>query len=193
MPTGSRIIRERELALVTPLTGITSMLELGDKRWGSRPPYKAYFEGLGIRHVSVDINGRNGSVKKDLRKPIDLGRFDCVTNFGTTEHVSEQEPVWRSICEACTKLFVSITPKPHTFPEHGIWYPTEEFFRELSRLNGFVIERMYGYEKSKGVLTMVRMVRERYVPFVMPDESLIFRNADTDRYSDEVAREAASC
>lgn len=193
MPAANKILRQREIDLAEPLTGIKTMLELGDKKWSNRPPYKAYFESIGIRHVSVDINGRNGSVKKDLRKPLNLGRFDCVTNWGTTEHVTEQEPVWRNICEACTKLFVSITPKPHTFPTHGLLYPTEEFYRELARLNGFVVERMYDFVKRKGTLLCVRMVRESDVPFVMPDESLIFRNAEYDRYSEEVAREAKAC
>lgn len=185
MPIDS-IIRERELKLLLPLDGITSVLELGDKRWGNKPPYKTYFESRGIRHVSVDINGKNGSLRRDLRKPLDLGRFDCVTNFGTTEHVSVQEPVWRSICEACDKLFISTTPKPHTYPRHGLLYPSEEFYRELARLNGFAIERLYEIEKSKGVIMNVRMARVERVPFVMPDESLIIRNASTDRYTDLV-------
>ena len=78
------------------------MLELGNKRNTPRHIYKAFFEARGFRHVSVDINGSDGALRKDLTEPLGLGTFDMVSNIGTTEHVSEgdyagQVACWRNI------------------------------------------------------------------------------------------------
>lgn len=173
--------------LIQPLDGITSMLELGNKRWEDREPYKAYFERLGIRHVSVDLNERDGALPLDLRQPLNLGQFDCVTNFGTSEHVSRQEPVWRNIVEACGRLLLVTTPKPGTYRKHGLLYPTEAFYRSLADLNGFTIERLYEQTERRGTNICVRMQRVEDRPFVMPDETLIYRNAFEDRYSKGIA------
>lgn len=174
--------------VLEPIDGITSMLELGNKRWGKRTPYKPYFEGLGIRHVSVDLNGCDGALRLDLRKPLGLGRFDMVTNFGTTEHVSEQEPVWRNIVEAAGHLIVSTTPKPGTYPGHGLLYPHKAFYIALAVANAFRIERLYERATKKGVLICCRMHRIGEAPFRMPDRSLIVREADRDQYSAEIAK-----
>ena len=95
--------RSWEVQLLNPLVG-ASMLELGNKVKGDLV-YKKLFESLGFRHVSVDMNGKDGALPKDLRQPLKLGTFDMVTNFGTTEHVAPgdrdgQTACWRNICQA---------------------------------------------------------------------------------------------
>ena len=124
------------LAWIEPLDGVATMLELGDKCAKGQPPYKDWFESIGIRHTSVDWNGLHGALPLDLRQPLNLGRFDMVTNIGTTEHVSEQEPCWRNIAEATGKWFVSMTPCPGYWPRHGFWYPAPDFYRSFADLNG---------------------------------------------------------
>jgi hypothetical protein len=121
--------------------------------------------------VSVDWNGKDGALKLDLREPLALGTFDMVTNFGTTEHVSEQEPVWRNIVEAMHvgSVLVSTTPKQGHWPRHGEWYPPAEFFEELAKANGLEIERLYEDCESPRRLICARMVRVKDAPFVMPD------------------------
>lgn len=176
-----------EWELLCPLVG-SSMLELGNKKKGEFV-YKKFFEARGFRHVSVDWNGQDGALKKDLRRPLNLGTFDMVTNIGTTEHVGEdkwrdQVACWRNIIEAmhAGSALISITPKPGSWPRHGTWYPREEFFYELANLNGCEVERVYssdtrwkpapdGYKYN-----FARLVRREVVPFVMPDQQTVYRN-----------------
>lgn len=179
----TRIVPERFLRLYEPLTSISSMLELGNKR-NHGLVYKTYFTGLGIRHVSVDWNGKNGALPKDLRKPLDLGVFDMVSNIGTTEHVEGQEGVWRNIAVATGKIFVSSTPKPGSCKGHGLLYPTDSFYFEFAKLNGFEVERLYEEGPPEKTYIQVRMKRVEMKPFVMPDEALIYRESHSDKYTD---------
>lgn len=162
------------------------MLELGGKQDGGRT-YKAWFEALGFRHVSVDINEEYGALGLDLRKPLNLGTFDMVTNVGTSEHVSEddwagQVECWRNILEAMHigSVLICDTPKPGYWKGHGTWYPHAEFYRELSRLNGLKLERLLENDWRPGhsnrQVVSARMVRTADVPFVMPDKGLVYRS-----------------
>jgi hypothetical protein len=172
--------------LFNPLVG-NSMLELGDKLDGGRV-YKPYFESLGFRHVSVDMNGNNGALPLDLTKPLNLGTFDMVTNIGTSEHVSEgdykgQIECWRNIVGAMHvgSVLVCDTPAPGGWREHGTWYPTPEFHRELAKLNGLELERVEVNEwrpghQSRKVIS-ARMVLRELVPFSIP-KGLMYRNPD---------------
>jgi hypothetical protein len=168
--------RPAEFELYLPLHGST-MLELGNKRNGPAI-YKAYFQSLGFEHTSVDWNGEDGALKLDLQKPLGLGTFDMVSNIGTTEHVSDQEPVWRNILEAMHvgSTLVSTTPKKGNWQWHGEWYPTQEFYRQLAALNGLEIERLYvsGTPPREMWFCRARRVEDRL--FVMPDQKLIYRN-----------------
>jgi hypothetical protein len=167
-----------EFMMLHPIEADWRMLELGNKM-NRRGTYKNWFEAIGVDHTSVDLNGRNGALRKDLMLPLELGKFDIVTNFGTTEHVAVQKPAWRNIAEACGRVFVSTTPAPHTFVRHGRWYPTTAFYQEFAALNGFRIERMERFEVGTNkVIIAVRMVRVLDKQFEMPDESLIFDNGN---------------
>jgi hypothetical protein len=184
-----RFIPTRNWGILAPALfdkRVRSVLELGDKKDKGKPPYKVFFERKGYRHVSVDLNGNNGAKALDLREPLGLGQFDLVTNFGTTEHVSEQEPVWRNICEAARYWFVSTTPYPGKYPGHGIWYPKPAFYKELAALNGFDIDDMYQLPRGPKVNLCVRMKRRGMQPFRMPDESLLVREQERDKYSEAI-------
>jgi hypothetical protein len=176
-----------EWELYCPLVG-SSMLELGNKKKGDFV-YKAFFESRGFRHVSIDWNGQDGALKKDLRKPLKLGTFDMVTNLGTTEHVSEgdwrgQVECWRNIMEAMHvgSVLISITPKVGSWPRHGTWYPMHQFFTELARLNGCEIERLYDSDTrwkpapDGFKYVFARLIRRELMPFIMPDERTVYRN-----------------
>jgi hypothetical protein len=162
------------------------MLELGDKM-GAGKAYKPYFESLGFRHVSVDINGLHGALPLDLRKPLNLGTFDMVSNMGTSEHVSENDfagqiECWRNILAAMHvgSVLVCDTPAPGGWVNHGTWYPTEDFYRQLAAQNGLTLERLVtrmwrtGETRGRQVIH-VRMVKREDVPFSMP-KKLIYQN-----------------
>lgn len=184
--------RTWELNLLNPLVG-KSMLELGNKVKVSpsgRMVYKKMFEGLGFVHTSVDMNGKDGALRVDLRKPLNLGTFDMVTNFGTTEHVSPeniegQAACWRNICEAMHpgSIFVSVTPLPGAkkWEHHGAWYPTHEFFAELALFNGLEIERSY----DDGNMVFARLRRVVDAPFKMPTNGM-FKNKGWARSQDNI-------
>jgi hypothetical protein len=172
--------RSWEWELFDPLVGC-SILELGNKR-KEQGTYKSLFQHLGFRHVSVDTNGRDGALPLDLTKPLKLGKFDMVSNIGTSEHVSEsaypgQVACWRNILEAMHvgSVLVSITPQEGSWKWHGVWYPQKPFFTELARLNGLVVERLYNSDERKANcdprhrLIFARCVRVDDVPFQMPE------------------------
>jgi len=176
--------RPDEWELYNPLVGKT-MLELGNKKNG-KFIYKKFFESIGFEHTSVDINGEDGALKKDLTKPLNLGTFDMVTNIGTTEHVSEgdyrgQVACWKNIMEAMHvgSVLVSGTPAPGSWRHHGVWYPEPLFYEELARLNGLELERVF-IDERLGIrlgyldrdMVMARMVRVKDVPFVMPEKGM---------------------
>ena len=171
--------RPEEWKLYCPLVGNT-MLELGNKRNGLYT-YKNFFQRLGYQHISVDWNGEDGAMKLDLRQPLQLGVFDMVSNIGTTEHISEQEPVWRNILEAMHvgSVLVSTTPAPGHWPRHGSFYPMAKFFLQLASRNGLVLERLYKYEEigPQHHMWYARLRRETAMQFTMPDNETIYRNA----------------
>jgi len=159
-----------EWALYQPLVGST-MLELGGKKNVTLGiVYKDFFQSLGYRHTSVDWNGDHGALKLDLQLPLGLGTFDMVTNIGTTEHVSSQQPVWRNIVEACHigTVFISTTPKQGHWTHHGEWYPNENFYEDLAAMNGFEIERINEAGAAPRGMWHCRMIRRVITSFSMP-------------------------
>jgi len=162
--------RPNEAALYAPLVG-SRMLELGCKINRERV-YKTYFESLGYEHVSIDWNGQWGSLIRDLREPLweEFGQFDMVSNIGTTEHVSEQAPVWENI-HRMTRIggvYVGHTPYPdgRSWWWHGEWYPTEAFYTAFADRNGWEIERLYRERQPPFELLCCRMVKRREVDVV---------------------------
>lgn len=121
------------------------MCELGAKR-NERGAYKPFFESCGFRHVSIDLNG-TGDLQLNLTQPIDVkaigGPFDVVTNYGTTEHVEEQEPCWRNVHALVKVGGYLISATPLDWPKHGRWYPSEQWYREFCELNGYELEMCF--------------------------------------------------
>ncbi len=183
--------RNWEWELFDPLVGST-MLELGNKRKtaGTKDfTYKSEFQKLGFTHTSVDINGLDGALPKDLTKPLGLGQFDMVSNIGTSEHVSESDfagqiECWRNIVGALHvgSVLVSITPQQGAWLKHGTWYPQKEFFAELAALNGLELERCYTSDERKPGcdprhrLIFARLRKREDLPFQMTTTGM-YRNA----------------
>lgn len=154
------------------------MLELGNKKTGD-VSYKSYFTSLGFEHVSVDWNGQDGALKLDMREPLpDWEPFDMVTNFGCTEHVEIQAPIWESM-HRLTKVWgvqIHMCPSPGDWWWHGNWYPTAKFYLQYAERNGYDIEHMgVGREHPNRNLD-VRMVKVKDLPFTMPDADTMFYN-----------------
>ena len=136
--------------------------ELGDQlmEWDPHGTGKRYFESLGSTHVSIDLNGKNGSLPLDLTSQFDEAtwgsKFDMVTNFGTTEHVRDQFSVFRNIHLFTKPGGVMI----HTVPPVGAWtrhlhchcWYRPGFFEALAEVNGYkvILERVTTVALSRG-------------------------------------------
>lgn len=123
------------------------ILELGDKA-NSTGPYRDYYDAKGHDYACLDWNGRGGAIQHDMRQPVPVGllsaaSFEIVTNFGFTEHVTEQEPCWANINEivAVDGWLCFCTPAPHqSWSHHGYWHPSVDWYKEWASLNGYMIE-----------------------------------------------------
>jgi SAM-dependent methyltransferase len=95
---------------------------------------KDFFIDIGFKHTSIDKNGKDGALPLDLCKPVPSelrGKFDVVTNFGTTEHVTNQAQVFANIYGLLRKegVVVHIVPiKDGKLKNHGIYQYATDFF-----------------------------------------------------------------
>jgi hypothetical protein len=131
---------ERSCLEATELKG-GRMLELGNKE-NLTGTYKEQFVSEGWDHTSVDLNGASGALARDLCVPgslADLGQFDVVTNFGTTEHVENQWACWENVHNAIKVggWLVSVTPAPGTWPGHGKFYPYLDWYLKFADVNSY--------------------------------------------------------
>lgn len=117
------------------------------KNYTNRTPVKNYVESFNKNHVSIDITGLDNSLPLDLNTLItnDIGKFDLVTNFGTTEHVEpNQFESFLNIHNFCKINGIMI----HEIPVFGHWighckfYYDEIFFYYLSNKNNYEIIEM---------------------------------------------------
>ncbi len=133
------------LAYYMPLVGGwngSRMMELGAQQlmlhdeFPGDPPAKPWFEGRGVLHTSIDLNGLYGSIALDLTQPGLMpewhGIFNVVTDFGTSEHCGTSiHDLWqvRKNCHAWLRvggLMIWENPRTGSWPGHGNhWYNVE--------------------------------------------------------------------
>lgn len=128
-----------------------TMLELGNQRirWPMKDGdwffgwAKDFFRDVwGVDHTSVDINGKGGALVRNLSEPItDLGQFDIVTNFGTSEHVDNEGECWKNIDRFCKPGGVSLHAVPPwgNWPNHGYHRYSRRFFEGMALHAGYTI------------------------------------------------------
>ena len=111
------------------------------------PLARAFWTWLGLNYASIDIDGSPGSIALDLNYdevPAELvGRYDIVTNFGTTEHVANQLQSFKIIHDlaAAGAIMLHVLPASGT-PNHGLVSYNPKFFWMLGRSNGYKIAFM---------------------------------------------------
>jgi hypothetical protein len=125
--------------------------------FGYRPAstiVKYFFEFLGMRHTSVDYNGRDGAHRLDVRADITghfPEKFDVLTNLGFTEHVGENSD-WSTLLQGQYAVFKNLhdlgtanaiyyhcVPLTHNWYKHGVCDYSLEFFSELAAVCGYTI------------------------------------------------------
>jgi len=106
------------------------------------PFARGFYEWLGFRYASIDIDGSPGSVPIDLNYDAvprwHRGKYQMVTNFGTTEHVANQLNAFRAIHEltAPNGIMYHQLPSQGMF-NHGLVNYNPKFFWMLARSNGY--------------------------------------------------------
>lgn len=133
-----------------------SMFELGNQRFigGEFATGKQHFEHCGMLHTSVDINGEDGALPLDLRRPELFSEFRCrydvVTNLGVTEHVEPYDNQYEcfSVIHDVTRpggIMIHMVPDVEELDASGAWnghcsiYYRKEFFTELAEKCGYTV------------------------------------------------------
>lgn len=142
-----------------------SMLELGNQRirenaCTAHKTGKAFFEAMGYDHTSIDTNGKDGALVKDLCRPITgLGKFDIITNSGTSGYVKDQEACFLNIDNLCKVGGRMI----HIVPEVGSdWSGKQysaDFFVKLADEYNYAIVKNETMTGQYGLLRCVVLVR----------------------------------
>jgi len=139
---------------------------------------KQYFDFVGSFHVSIDLNGKDGAIPINLNNLIEdndfIGSFDIVTNFGTTEHVTNQYMCWTNIHNLCRKggLFINVVPKNRDWPGHGYYHYKKSFFSSIADMNDYtIIKREINVSRGKGkYLINCSMVKNSDNEFMSKDD-----------------------
>lgn len=122
----------------------------------------------GFDYRSIDlINGYN-TILLDLNihaPPEELcGRFDLVTNFGTTEHLINQLLAMKTVHEVTKPGGVIYHDLPMSgYLQHGYFLYTPVFFSDLAAANGYRIVRQY-YSRTATPVTAPELMRENGFP-----------------------------
>lgn len=139
------------------------MIELGNKK--TDVVWKHEFEKMGISHTSIDWNGKDGALPLDLTKPIYIEQADVVTNFGTSEHVLDQEMCFENIHNLSKIWMVHQVPYVGNWENHGLkqygfkcFKYDETFFEDLAMKYNYEIEDMFvdGLDKRKLINVRLR-------------------------------------
>lgn len=147
---------------------------------------KEYFESLGAKHISLDLNGRTGSIKMDLSKDVLLmhpewaGAFDLVTDFGTIEHV--ENGVYEAFLNAhnlCRKggVMLHTLPLSGCWPGHSPYHFDDVFFPRLALCSKYVVvvhslqTTTYGKHSRKPKTNVSAvMIKSRDEPFMSKEQ-----------------------
>jgi hypothetical protein len=106
------------------------------------PHSRPFFEALGYEYACIDVDGTPDALMLDLNYdevPIEnRGRYDLVTNFGTTEHVLNQLNAFKIIHDLTVPGGVMIHELPaQGLIDHGFFAYNPKFFHMLGSSNHY--------------------------------------------------------
>jgi hypothetical protein len=100
------------------------------------------YEALGLKYDCLDLDPSFGSLRFDLNldsvPASHAGRYDFVTNHGTSEHLINQHNCFKVMHELCKPGGVMLHAVPFTVHlEHGFFNYQPNFFSALGRYNDY--------------------------------------------------------
>jgi len=150
---GSKDVWDTPLGLDEFFTALNKYMQLSSIARhidGSRLSASIMWEALGFeKYECIDVDGVHGAHKFDLNYLIDkkygfTEKFDVVTNFGTSEHVFNQQAVFENIHNLCKKDGIMIHSVPsQMYLSHGLFNYQPDFFHYLALANDYM--PLYAY------------------------------------------------
>ena len=114
-----------------------NILELGAQHYLVDNKIVGYFKNLfNYPITSLDMNGENGSLIVDLSKELQpMQKFDLITNFGTSEHVSNQFQCWKNIHTLLEDngIIINEIPEIDAWKNHCKYYVDKRFFESMHK------------------------------------------------------------
>jgi hypothetical protein len=177
--------------------------EMGNQlmKWTSEGTGKKYLMDRGVaEHISIDLNGKNGSLRIDLSKPVNKWEkyFDMVTNYGTAEHV--QGGIYEAFLNIHNftrvgGVMVHVGPPTGGCPWHSPYHYDIDFFEKLANANRYrlVLSEVrlqfgkVGEQRSLDRKTQTRLdrslvcsvlLRVNDVPFITKEEFLALKGIE---------------
>lgn len=145
---------------------VTELYEAFGKAPGSEGPIvdgaaRRLYEALGFSYACVDTDGRYGALALDLNfdpVPEDrVGRYDFVTNHGTTEHLCNQGHAFKVIHDFTRPggLMLHVLPFLGVpMVDHGFFCYQPNFFEAMARHNGYDVCGIWlGIQNGTGSLS----------------------------------------
>jgi hypothetical protein len=139
-----------DIAIIGALFGVTvppprlvrtDILDTSNPLAGA-PFSRTFWTWLGLDYASIDIDGTPDSIPLDLNcdevNSALCGRYNVVTNFGTTEHLANQLHTFKVIHDLAAPgaLMVHAVPAGGML-NHGLISYNPKFFWMLGRSNGY--------------------------------------------------------
>jgi hypothetical protein len=111
------------------------------------PAARGFWTWLGFQYAAIDIDGSPDSIPLDLNydnaPPDAVGKYQLVTNFGTTEHIANQLNAFKVIHELAATGGLMMHHLPmQGMHNHGLVNYNPKFFWMLGRSNGYKIVYM---------------------------------------------------
>jgi hypothetical protein len=138
------------------------------------PDARAFWEWLGYRYAAIDVDNSPGVLELDLNfddaPPQHRGRYDLVTNFGSTEHVANQMNAFKVIHDltAVGGVMMHHVPCQGMF-NHGFVSYHPKFFSLLAQSNRYqyvylnvFLDMDHPYQLPEDFLTNCEAVQPGY-------------------------------
>ena len=111
------------------------------------PRAERFWRWLGYDYSAIDIDGSPGSVPLDLNydsvPAAEIGKYQIVTNFGTTEHIANQLNAFQVIHDLTALGGIMIHQVPaQGMMNHGLVNYNHKFFWMLARSNGYQLLKL---------------------------------------------------